>query len=68
MKVHGVSDGALAVRAHVSSSVSHVLLEESGDRTILMAPHAAGTIGAAEVEASFAPALDRGVRLVTTEV
>ena len=65
---HGVSDMALAIRPGVSSSVSHVLLEESGGRTILMAPHATAALSAEEVSSSFVPALDRGVRLVTTEV
>lgn len=69
MAAHGISDGALSVRPGVSSSVSHVLLEESGERTILMAPHATATLDGAEVNASFVPALDNNnVQLVTTEV
>ena len=68
MKEHGISDGALAVRPGVSSSVSHVLLEESGGRTILMAPHSTSALTRSEVDALFVPSLDAGVRLVTSEV
>ena len=69
MAAHGISDGGLSVRGNVSSSVSHVLLKENGERTILMAPHATATLDKAEVEASFANSavLDR-VRFVTTKV
>ena len=68
MAAHGVSDGALTVRAGVSSSVSHVLLEESGARTILMAPHGTAALTASQVTELFLPALSKGVRLVTSEV
>ena len=67
MQLHNVSSGALAVRAGASSSVSHVMLEASGARTILMAPHATAQLSASEVNELFVGALDR-VRLVTTEV
>ena len=67
MQLHNVSSGALAVRAGASSSVSHVMLEASGARTILMAPHATAQLSASEVNELFVGALDR-VQLVTTEV
>ena len=67
MDEHGVSCDALTVSRDASSSVSHVILDESGERTILMAPHATATLAAAQVNELFASAVSRA-QLVTTEV
>ena len=64
---HSVSCDALTVSDSVASSVSHVVLDESGERTILMAPHATATLSASKVHELFAAAVARAA-LVTTEV
>ena len=67
MKAHGVSSDALSVSGEVASSVSHVILDESGERTILMAPHATATLASDEVRTLFSAGVARAA-LVTTEV
>ena len=67
MTEHGVSRDALTVSASSSSSVSHVILDETGERTILMAPHATATLSSACVERLFGEAVARAA-LVTTEI
>ena len=67
MKQHGMSSEALTVSSEVASSVSHVILDESGERTILMAPHATATLGSDEVDRLFRAGVERAA-LVTTEV
>ena len=67
MGEHGISADVLTVTEDVASSVSHVILDESGERTILMAPHATATLTAASVEEYFAAAVARS-SLITTEI
>ena len=67
MADHGVSADALTVSDEVSSSISQIILDEAGERTILMAPHATSTLGASRVKELFGAAVARA-SFVTTEV
>ena len=66
MGEHGISADALTVTKDAAHP-SHVILDESGERTILMAPHATATLTAASVEEYFAAAVARS-SLITTEI
>ena len=67
MTEHGVSRDGVTVSESVASSISQIILDETGERTILMAPHATATLSAARVTELFADAVSRAA-LVTTEV
>lgn len=67
MATHGVSTDAVTVEQSAISSVSHVIIDSAGERTILMAPHATATIDDVAVERLFSEAVSR-CAVVTTEV
>ena len=65
MEAMGVGTEHVVVGAQHSSSVSHILLDESGERAIIMAPASTGTIDAATARAHFAVAVQEASMLST---
>jgi ribokinase len=64
----GVSTDAIRVSSAYTTSVSHVFIDEEGERSIIMAPASTSTITGDAVERLFAPTIESGASLVTTEI
>lgn len=67
MAAMGVSSEFVRVDDAYTTSVSHVLIEESGERTILMAPASTSQLTATKMKIEFADAI-AGASMITTEI